>query len=103
MLGGSADDPLIRMLARGVAGYRTAAKALQYSLPGAFVTIESISDADASGTALVSFRVEGQLRDGHPFTGRASLRLVCAEGELASINVVCAEDDLARIAASRRA
>jgi hypothetical protein len=31
-LGGSADDPLVRLLARGSAGYRTAAKALQYAL-----------------------------------------------------------------------
>ena len=31
ILGGSPDDPLIRLLARGAAGYRTAAKALQYA------------------------------------------------------------------------
>ncbi len=104
MLGGSSDDPLIRLLARGVAGYRTAAKALQYALQGPIITVESWSDPDASGVFEASLRVEGQFRDsGDPFTGRASLRLVCTEGELTSIDVIGAEEDLARIAASRRA
>ena len=104
ILGGSPDEPLIRLLARGAAGYRTAAKALQYALQGPIIAVESLSEPDASGVLVASIRVEGQFRDsGHPFTGRASLRLVCAEGELMSIDVVCAEEDLARIAESRRA
>lgn len=91
------DDPLIRLLARGVAGYRAAAKAVHHALQGPIITVESLSDPDASGVFEASVRVKGQFRDsGDPFTGRASLRLVCTEGELMSIDVICAEEDLAR-------
>ena len=103
-LGGSSDDPLIRLLARGVAGYRTVARALQYALPGAVVSLGSLSDPDASGMRSAMLRVEGQLRDsGEPFAAQASLRLCCTQRELTTVEVSCAEDDLARIAASRRA
>ena len=71
MLGGSPDDALIRLLARGAAGYRTAAKALQYALQAPIVTIELLTDRDPSGVREASLRVDGQLRgSGQPFTGR---------------------------------
>ena len=102
ILGGSPDDPLIRLLARGAAGYRAAAKALQYSVPGAAVSIESLSEPDGSGGRTASIRVEGRLRrSGEPFTARAGLRLVATDRELASVEVSCSEDDLARLAAER--
>ena len=102
VLGGSPDDPLIRLLARGAAGYRTAAKALQYAVPGAAVSIDSVSDPDASGVRSASIRVEGHLRRSNaPFTARASLRLVATDRELASVDVSCPESDLATIAAER--
>lgn len=98
------NDPLIRMLSRGVAGYRTAAKALQYALQGAVVTIESLSEPDASGVRAGVLRLEGQLRNTfEPFDARASLRIAGAQLELTSVEVICKEEDLARIAASRRA
>lgn len=104
ILGGSPDDPLIRLLARGAAGYRTAAKALQYALQGPRVVLESLTEPDDSGVRTAAFRVEGQLRDAdEPFVAGATLRLGCAEGELRSVDVQCAEGDLARVAASRRA
>jgi hypothetical protein len=104
ILGGSADDPLIRLLARGAAGYRTAAKALQYALQRPTVMVESLSDPDASGLRTASIRVQGQLRHpAEPFAGSATLRLTCQHDELTSVDVICAEDDLARIAASRLA
>jgi hypothetical protein len=103
ILGGSPDDPLIRMLARGMAGYRTAATALLYALQRPLVTVASISEPDASGVRTAEVLVEGELRDsGQLFAGRASLRLGCAQLELTSVDVSCSEDDLARIAASRR-
>jgi hypothetical protein len=102
LLGGSPDDPLIRLLARGVAGYCTAAKALQYAVPGAAVSVDSLSEADASGVRTVAIRVEGHLRNsGEPFATRALLRLVSPDRELASVDVRCPEGDLDRIAKSR--
>jgi len=103
ILGGSADDPLIRLLARGVAGYRTAAKALQYSLPGACISVESLSEPDETGARSASIRVDGQLRHaGAPFTARAQIRFACAGDTLTSVEVSCSEGDLAQIAAERR-
>jgi hypothetical protein len=104
ILGGSPDDPLIRLLARGAAGYRTAAKALQYALQRPTVTVESLSGPDASGLRTASIRLQGELRHAaEPFAGEATLRLTCRHDELTSVDVICAEDDLARIAASRLA
>ena len=103
ILGGSADDPLIRMLARGVAGYRTAAKALQYAVPDAVMTLNSLSEPDASGRRVASLRVEGQLRQSEtPFSGEALIRLAVEDATLASVDVSCSEADLAQIALARR-
>jgi hypothetical protein len=102
ILGGSPDSPLIRLLARGVAGYRTAAKALQYALQNPVITIESATEPDASGVCTASIHIAGQLRDsGEPFSGRALLRMGGTDRELTSVEVSCSEDDLARIGASR--
>jgi hypothetical protein len=102
--GALSDDPLVRLLARGVAGYRTAAKALQYAVTGARLTIESLSERDEAGAQSASLRLEGQLRDtGEPFDARATLRITSEQFALTSIEVSCREDDLARVAASRRA
>jgi len=104
ILGGSPDDPLIRLLSRGAAGYRTAAKALQYALQGAVLTIESVSEPDASGLRSAALQVEGQLRNTlEPFVARATLGLTGTDVELTSIDLRCSEDDLARLAASRQA
>ena len=104
MLGGSPDDPLIRLLARGAAGYRTAAKALQFGLQRPLIVVESLSEPDASGMRTASIRVEGELRESNePFSTVAVLRLRDIHGELTSVDVICAEHDLARIAASRLA
>ena len=102
LLGGSADDPLIRLLTRGAAGYRTAAKALQYALTSPTVAVESLTDPDTSGAQVATLRVEGRWRDsGEPFSGLATLRLGRTGSELTSVGVVCAEEYLTRIAASR--
>jgi hypothetical protein len=103
ILGGSPDDPLIRLLARGVAGYRTAAKALQYALPGAVIAIDDLSVPDESGVRSATIRIEGHLRDsGEAFSTVASLRFGGADLALRFVDVTCSEADLARIAASRR-
>jgi hypothetical protein len=102
ILGGSPDAPLIRLLARGVAGYRTAAKAVQYALQGPVVTIESFSEPDASGCRAATVRIEGQLRRSEePFAAQVTFQLAQADGELTSVDATCHEHDLARIAAAR--
>jgi hypothetical protein len=104
ILGGSPDDSLIRLLARGVSGYRTAAKVLQYALQQPLIIVESVSHPDGGDALVASFRVEGYLRDSNErFVGRCSLRLACKGAELAKVDVSCSDADLARIAKARQA
>jgi hypothetical protein len=99
----SKDDPLIRLLARGAAGYRTAAKAVQYALQRPVVTIESLSEPDASGYRTATVRIEGQLRHSQqPFAAEVTFQIAHANGELSSIDAICPERDLAQIAAARQ-
>ncbi|MCM3878585.1 MAG: hypothetical protein ND807_00615 [Vicinamibacterales bacterium] len=103
MLGGSPDDPLIRLLARGVGGYRTAAKALQYALQQPTITVVALAPPDERGVQLASLLVQGRLRNtNEPFDGIWSLGCVVTGDELAAIDVVCSEEDLERIAEARR-
>ena len=103
LLGGSADDPLIRLLARGSAGYRTAAKALHYALQQPALTVESISNADNAGLSLAKLRVEGRLRGSDaPFDAQWLLKIVCRKDALVSADVVCPDGDLEKIIAARR-
>jgi hypothetical protein len=103
ILGGSPDHALIRLLARGAAGYRTAAKALQYALQRPVVAIESLSDADGSGCCTASVRLTGELRHSNePFLMLATVRLSHTNGRLTSVDAMCPEHDLARIAAARK-
>jgi hypothetical protein len=101
-LGGSADDPLIKLLARGSAGYRTAAKALQYALQHPVVTIESVSTPDPAGLCVAKLRVEGRLLNtGAAFDAQWLLKLLCKDDVLVSADVVCADEDLQNIAKAR--
>jgi len=103
ILGGSPDDPLIRLLARGVGGYRTAARALQYALQQPIVTVETLSDPDDHDAGVATLRVEGQLRDSNEhFVGRCLVKLRCANAALAEVRVSCSPDDLARIVSARQ-
>ena len=102
ILGASADDPLIRLLTRGVAGYRTAAKALQYALQHPTISLECMSDRDAEGVQVAILRVQGQLRDSNePFAGHCSLKLTCINTQLMSVDVSCGGEDLSRLGAAR--
>ena len=104
ILGGSPDDPLIRMLARGVAGYRSAAKALQYAVPGAAMAVEALSEPDGNGVRAATVRIEGRLRSsGEPFTTHFILQFRCAGAQVMAVEATCSDQDLAVIAASRRA
>ena len=94
---------LVRLLARGSAGYRTAAKALQYALQHPVVTIESISNPDPTGLCIARLRVDGRLRDtGARFDAQWLVKLLCKDDTLTSADIVCPEEDLQRIAKARR-
>jgi hypothetical protein len=60
MLGRSDDDPLIRMIARGAAGYRFAAKPLLHALDTALVSRMDFTDATGRARAVLALR--GTLR-----------------------------------------
>lgn len=63
MLGRSATDPLVLMIARGPAGYRFAVKALQHAVPDARIERgEDVTEGDEPGTMTASFRLAGRLR-----------------------------------------
>ena len=103
ILGGAADDPLIRLLARGPGAYRTAAKAVQYALQHPVVVFEPVPDAGVPEAMAATFRLMGTLRDsGEPFESHGSLRLTCAGTVVTAVEVECSDTDLQRIAQARR-
>ena len=103
LLGGSPDDPLIRLLARGPAGYRTAAKALMYALQGPTATCELISEADETGISMAAIRLAGHLRPGSvEFVARFQLGVTVENDRVRSIDVTGAEEDLARVVSARQ-
>ena len=61
LLGRSPDDPLILMLARGPAGFRFAAKALQHAIPDVTIERGEIEGGDPS-TIAVQLWLSGKLR-----------------------------------------
>ena len=100
LLGRSPDDTLIRLLARGAAGYRTAAKALQYALQNPEITVESVSEAP--GALVAALRVNGRLRpDGEPFSRPFTVMMTTDQERLASMAVTCAPEDLERVRLAR--
>jgi len=62
MLGRSAADPLVLMIARGPAGYRFAMKALQHAVPDARVERGEIETLTEPETWLVPLWLSGRLR-----------------------------------------
>jgi len=101
LLGGSADDPLIRLLARGSAGYRTAAKALHYALQQPALTVESISNADNAGLSLAKLRVEDASRGAMRRRRAVAAEVVCRNDALVSVTSPARTTDLQKITAAR--
>lgn len=66
MLGRAPEDPLVRMIARGPAGYRFVVKALQHAVPDVHVERrEDVLDGAGPGTCAVPLRLSGRLRGSH--------------------------------------
>ena len=103
ILGGSPDDPLIRLLARGAGGYRSVAKALLYALQQPTATIVSLSPLSAAGARELSLLLQGRLRHtNEPFDATCTLKLTASGESLGAADVACDAEDLARIAAARQ-
>jgi hypothetical protein len=103
LLGGSPDDPLIRLLARGPAGYRTAAKVLMYALQGPTATCEAVSEPDQRGLYTAAVCLDGHLRPGAAkFVARFELSVTIENDRVRSVDVIGTEEDLARMISARR-
>ncbi len=103
MLGGSPDDPLIRLLARGAGGYRSAAKALHYALQQPTATVVSLTPESATGARVLSLLIQGRLRHTNdPVDSACTVMLGVSGDRLVSADVTYDVDDLARIAEARR-
>jgi hypothetical protein len=103
-LGRSADDPLVRLLARGAAGYRFAAKAVQHAVPDVLLQRGELNDpgGDASRTVSARAWLSGHVRS----TGEAVEMLlnvaIDVTGVTASRVLVTMDDgDLARLQEAR--
>ena len=103
LIGRSTEEPLIRMLTRGAAAYRTAAKALQYALHHPVMTLETLSPPDEAGARTAHIRVEGRLRDtGVVFRSVFRLILRIQSDRVVAMDADCAPDDLRRISDARK-
>jgi hypothetical protein len=102
LLGRSADDALVRMLARGAAGYRFAAKALQHAVPDGRLTTDGFELNPDTWRVEGTVRLTGTLRGtGEAFEEAAAIALHLAPG--GSIDAIDAVIDPAVLARLRDA
>jgi hypothetical protein len=101
MLGRSDDDPLIRMIARGAAGYRFAAKPLLHALETALVSRMDFSAEGAGARAVLALR--GTLRgSGAVLDEMVTVDLMLTPaGTVQRVDVKIGEAALDRIRAAR--
>jgi hypothetical protein len=103
-LGRSPDDPLVRMLARGPAGYRFAAKALQHALPDATIQRGDLQEQEAGGERL--FRAQCWIAGHYRGTGEEAHLLVSVDvsvrdGAIARMSATLDEAPLVALQAAR--
>jgi hypothetical protein len=77
MLGRSAQDPLVLMIARGAAGYRFTAKAVQHAVPDATLQRGELQESPEAGSQVV--RGQCWLSGHYRGTGEAAELLVAVE------------------------
>ncbi|MBM3778050.1 MAG: hypothetical protein FJW23_07395 [Acidimicrobiia bacterium] len=101
LLGRSTDDPLVRLIARGPAGYRFAVQPLIRALEGLQVTLDDLTISGV--TARAGLTVSGLLRDVHSaFEDRFTLDLTLAPGgAVARADVTVAPASLDRLTTAR--
>lgn len=100
-LGRSADDPLVRLIARGAAGYRFVAKALLHALEQASASVGTLSAGPeiATGTILLQGWLRGS-RDRLEEVLDVSLTLTPG-GAIQRVNVVLREEALQALRSAR--
>ena len=101
MLGRTDDDPLVRMIARGAAGYRFAAKPLLHALETVLVSRMDFNVEDTRARAVVALR--GTLRgSGTVLDELVTIDLgLTASGSVDRADVMIGEGALDRIRAAR--
>jgi len=103
-LGRPATDPLVLMLARGAAGYRFAAKALQHAIPDARLQRGVLDEQDAATDQIVTGQcwLSGHLRgDSQPAEIVADMTLRFHGTTAVSVAVVVDEAALSRLQHAR--
>src|SRR5262245_27108674 len=86
-LGRSPDDPLVRLIARGPAGYRFVAKALLHALerPSAAIGALRVNDASVTGAVLLQGKLRGSAE---PFAETVDITMtLTANGSIQQVDV----------------
>jgi hypothetical protein len=104
-LGRPADDPLVRLVARGPAAYRFLAKALRYAIPDAVLALRALERKTLGDGSLFfgAARLSGTLRrPAEAFDQQASIELrVDAAGRLVDVSVTLDPAAVDRLRAAR--
>jgi hypothetical protein len=90
MLGRSPQDPLVLMIARGAAGYRFTAKAVQHAVPDAQIARGELSETAQGDTLVVAGQcwLSGHYRGtGEPVELLVDVEMQLKNGTIASANV----------------
>ncbi len=102
-LGRPANDPLVRLVARGPGGYRLLLKALQYTLGSPAIALRDFEIRSGLGTGHVD--IQGTLRDdGAAWTGSADIVMtVDVDGRVTELAVQMDATSVARLMQARTA
>lgn len=106
MLGRSPSDPLVLMLARGAAGYRFAAKAVQHAVPDARLQRGELTETAADGAHLVTTEcwLSGHYRGtGEPAEVLIGIRLELESETIARAHATVDDAALQRLRTARLA
>jgi hypothetical protein len=103
LLSSAPNDPLILMLARGPAGYRFTAKALQHAIPDVKLERGEVAADGDSPTLTTKLWVSGRLRDsGEPLNALVSVTLrLASSGSVQTAEATMDAADLDRIRKAR--
>jgi hypothetical protein len=103
-MGRPVSDPLVRLVARGPAGYRLLSQALRYAAPDVRIRLDRLvaPGTPAGGLVTGTAHLEGTLRGGEPLKARAAVAMVAdAQGSLAEVAAVLDEGHVAALAKAR--